>query len=209
MSSMQLFSGNYYAGRLCSRIMLPLFLSLLSTSVQAKADGWDVDGQHSELHVTGMLTEAACRLDMTSSFQQVEMGYTATADLAKPGDEAQPVPFQVRLLDCLRTQSSQHDNRTGTLTWSSNQPVISVAFVAPVDVDMPSLIKVAGDEISGVGLKLMDDHYQTINMGVWNRPQFLDPGQDELTFYVAPVRTHAPLVAGEYQAIANFSLNYE
>lgn len=209
MSSMQLCSGNYHAWRLCSKVMLPLFLILLSASVQAKTDGWNVDGQHSELQVTGMLTEAACRLDMISSFQQVDMGYTATADLVKPGDEAQPVPFQIRLLDCLRTQSSQHDNRTGNLTWSANQPVVSVAFVAPVDADMPSLIKVTGDEISGVGLKLMDDHYRTINMGVWNRPQFLDPGQDNLTFYVAPVRTHAPLVAGEYQAIANFSLNYE
>lgn len=188
-------------------LLLLLFFFPLTT--QAGRDGWNVDGEHGELHVNGYLTEAACRLDMISEFQEVELGNTSTADLAHPGGEGKPVAFQIRLRDCLRTQSNQRDSRSGNLVWSANQPVVSVAFLAAADVDDPTLVRVNGISVSGVGLKLMDDRYRMQRLGSWNTPQFIDPGQDELTYYATPVRTSASLAAGDYQATVNFALNYE
>lgn len=188
-------------------LLLPLFCLPLTT--QATTGGWNVDGEHGELHVTGYLTEAACRLDMVSEFQEVELGNTPTTDLVQPGGEGKPVPFQIRLRDCLRTQSQQRDSRTGNLIWSANQPVVSIAFLAPADADNPALVRVNGVSVSGVGLKLMDDRFRTQRLGNWNTPRFLDPGQDELTYYAAPTRTSAPLAAGSYQATVNFALNYQ
>lgn len=208
-------SGNFSNRRVDSvRQMVPaMVLSLpllcLPLTAQAATDGWNVDGEHGLLHVTGYLTESACRLDMVSEFQEVELGNTPLRDLAQPGGEGKPVAFQIRLHDCLRTQSNQRNSRTGNLVWSANQPVVSVAFLAPADADNPALVRVNGVSVSGVGLKLMDDSYKVQRLGNWNAPRFLDPGQDELTYYAAPVRTNASLAAGEYQATVNFALNYE
>lgn len=188
-------------------LLLPILCSPLTA--QATTDGWKIDGEHGELHVTGYLTEAACRLDMVSEFQEVELGNTSTKDLAQLGGEGLPVAFRIRLRDCLRTQSNARDSHTGNLVWSANQPVVSIAFLGQADADNPALVRVDGISVSGVGLKLMDDHYRIQHLGSWNSPQFLEPGRDELNYYVAPVRTSASLAAGDYQSTVNFALNYE
>jgi type 1 fimbria pilin len=68
-------------------------LVLMSTAISAQAapDNWGVEGAHGELHISGALSAGACRLDMTSLFQQVEMGVVPTAPLQRPGDRGEPV----------------------------------------------------------------------------------------------------------------------
>ena len=87
--------------------------------------------------------------------------------------------------------------------------MVSVAFLAPADADSPALIRLEGQDISGVGLRLLDEQHQGVRLGTWNRAHLLTPGQDEMTFYVVPERTSAPLVAGDFHATINFHLNYE
>lgn len=198
------------AGRKWS-VYLPLLLTLMCLPLGGNAmeDGWDIDGEHGELHVSGKLTEAACRLDMTSALQQVELGNILVSDMVKTGMQGKPVLFQLHLKDCLRTSGSRKNNRTGNLTWSENQPIVSVAFLAQTDVDTPDLVQLDGQGTSGIGLRLMDTQYQTVYLGTWSRPYFLDPGMDDMTFYVVPERTSAPLGTGAFQAFVDFHLNYE
>lgn len=190
-------------------LSLLLGLLCLSPGVRAKADNWDVEGESGELHISGQLTEAACRLDMTSVFQQVELGNILAGEMVGVGTEGEPVVFQLHLKDCLRTAGSRHNNRTGNLSWSESQPVVSVAFLAPVDANTPELVRLDGQGVSGVGLRLMDERHMPVRLGSWNSPHFLDPGQDDMTFYVVPERTSALLGAGTFRATVDFHLNYE
>ncbi|UAN52431.1 MULTISPECIES: hypothetical protein [Serratia] len=45
--------------------------------------------------------------------------------------------------------------------------------------------------------------------GLAGQPQLLTPGNNVLTYYIAPERTGAPLQAGAYLAHINFRLSYE
>ncbi|MBL5841185.1 type 1 fimbrial protein [Enterobacter asburiae] len=181
---------------------------LVSHAANAKVqDGWDIDGEHGRMYVHGLLTEGACRLDMTSAWQDVEMASLTTAQLQVPGAEGVPVPVALRLKDCIRTRGDSLDNRTGAHTWDSVQPVVNVTFVAPVDPDSPSLLKVAGAK--GVALRVTDSAQRVIRPGERSAPQFVTPSSDQLTYTITPVRTAAELVPGEYHAVLNFGLSYD
>ncbi|WP_189389328.1 fimbrial protein [Buttiauxella sp. B2] len=208
---MSMIRCSFCTNALCrSGFYIALFsLSCLSRVTWAQADNWDVGGEHGELQVTGQLTEGACRLDMASAYQQINLGNITTGELVNVGDQGKPVAFQIRLRDCVRTESTKVNNRTGNLIWNANQPVVAMAFLAPTDSDTPSLIRVDGPSISGIGIHLMDAQHRSVRLGSWNRPQFIDPGQDELTFYVVTERTKSQMVAGDFRTTINFHLNYE
>lgn len=180
-----------------------------ASPVQAavQTDNWHVDGEYGELHVRGELTESACRLDMDSSFQLVDMRNNPVGRMLHPGDSGEPVAFQIRLLDCLSLPGGSHDNRTGGLVWSENQPVVSLAFLARENTDLNSIIH--PENSSGIGLKLLNSQHQPIQLGRWGRPFIIEPGQDEMTFYIVPVRTQEPLIASTFRASLNFFLTYE
>lgn len=197
-----------------ARLMRPLCCLLLLSGLAGAgagwaSDNWNVDGEHGELHVQGELQEGACRVEMDSEFQQVDLGTVSTDALRVPGQHSTPVPFHIYLRDCLRSHGAVRSLWTGNLTWSENQPVVSVAFVAPADADNPELVHPDSVTLSGVGLRLLSDHMETVTLGRRGRPKFLDPGQDTLTFYVAPERTVAPLAPGDYRATVSFFLNYQ
>ncbi|WP_455428404.1 fimbrial protein [Dryocola sp. LX212] len=157
----------------------------------------------------GELQEAACRVEMDSAFQQVDLGVISTDDLRQPGARSTPVPFHIYLRDCLRTRSAVRNVNTGNLSWSANQPVVSVAFMATADADEPTLVHPDSMTLSGVGLRLLSDSQETLTLGRRGRPKFLDPGQNTLTFYVVPERTLSPLAPGDFRATVSFSLDYE
>ncbi|KFA84177.1 hypothetical protein N037_22170 [Enterobacter sp. EGD-HP1] len=181
---------------------------LVSQTVAQEPDAWDVDGQHGELYVHGMLTEGACRLDMTSAWQDVEMGGLTTVDLATPGAQGAPVPVILHLKDCIRTRGDSLDKRTSTHTWDNRiQPVVTVAFQAPADVDSPELLQVTGAK--GLALRVTDAQGRDVRVGERGAPQFVTPSSDQLTYTITPVRTAAPLGPGEYHAVLNFGLSYD
>lgn len=177
------------------------------TPVQAAPDNWGVEGAHGELHISGALAAGACRLDMTSLFQQVELGVIPTASLLRPGDRGVPVAVQLQLRDCLPVGGRQRDERSANLTWDSIQPVVSVSFAARADDDNPELVKARG--ASGLGLRLLDSQRRDVHLELRGTPQFLTPYNDQLTYYVVPERTRAPLVPGAFRASVDFRLNYD
>ncbi|MBH3264206.1 type 1 fimbrial protein [Serratia marcescens] len=70
-------------------------------------------GNHGMLFVHGALTEGACRLEMSSAYQDIWLGETTTSSLAVPGNRTQPVAFQLRLRDCTRMGAAIRDTRLG------------------------------------------------------------------------------------------------
>ncbi|WPU21983.1 fimbrial protein [Cedecea neteri] len=184
-----------------------LLLMALPPLASANPDNWNVEGEHGELHVSGALMEGACRLDMTSAFQQVELGETPNARLRQAGDQGSPVAFRLQLRDCARLGGRQRDVRTGSVTWDALQPVMTVSFVSPAAPEAPALVQVTG--VSGIGLRLRDSHGRDIRLGDRGVPQFVTPANDALVYTVTPERTRASLTTGSYRAVVDFRLNYD
>lgn len=188
-------------------ILLWSITMLVSQEVLATVDKGSVEGEHGVVRLWGALTEGACRLDMTSEYQEVDLGYTPNAGLRKVGDQSEPVIFHIKLRDCNVAGGAQNDHRLGSRAWDSAQPVVTVSFIAPADPDSPQLVKVDG--ISGAGLRLKDSDHQDVRLGDRGPPLFLMSGNNDLAYTVMLERTTAPLVLGSYWAAVNFRLNYD
>lgn len=186
--------------------LVMLCSSFLPSTVQAKSFS-GVDGEEGVLHISGELTQGACRLEMQSALQQVELGTMTTGDFTAPGQRGTPVPFQLVLRDCLVAGGRQQDAVRANTTWDAKQSVVSVSFVAPADVNTPELVKIKG--ASGLGLRLLDRNQHDVRLGNRSEPLFVAPYHDVLTWYVVPERTSAPLVAGAFSATVNFRMNYD
>lgn len=167
----------------------------------------DVEGMNGMLNISGAMHETPCSLEMTSLHQTIDLGAVSTSRLQRPGDQATPVAFQLRFTDCHRTAGSIRSERTGNLTWSAFQPVLSVAFLAPADADDPRLVKV--QSITGMGLRLTDALGRDVQLGSRGEPLFLPLGGNTQTWHVQPTRTPAPLSSGAFRAVVDFRLNYE
>lgn len=200
----------YYGVMGALALMIPLTLGAmlwLLPSAQATVDNWDVEGANGTLYVHGALTESACRLEMTSDYQDIALGEIGTGRLQTIGARGEPVRFELRLTDCLRSPAGSRDARTGSLVWSDSQPAVTVSFMATRDANNPQLVKAQG--VSGLGLRLETAQGEDIRLGSRGKPLLLIPGQDSLSYRVMAERTPASLKAGSYQAVVDFHLNYD
>ncbi|WP_353165884.1 fimbrial protein [Providencia sp.] len=174
----------------------------------SSADSWDIEGLHGTLTVNGMMTEAACTMDVTNSMrQEVSLGEIPSSSLRKPGDRAEPVSFELEFRHCIRTASRMRDIRTDTPIWDAMQPVITVSFVAVSDKYFPEMLSVKG--VSGLALEVTDAQRGDIRLGSQGRPQFLDAPQGTLQYFVTPVRTPEKLTEGSFSAVMDFKVDYE
>lgn len=180
-----------------------LWLVLQTLPFQAQA----IDGMSGLIEVSGSLHNSPCVLDMSSYDQTVDLNTVPRGQLERPGDQASPVAFNLRFLDCQRASGSLQNERTGNLVWSAYQPVVSVAFIAPADVDDPRLVQVQG--VTGMGLRITDALGRGVSLGARGEPLFLAHGSDTLTWYVQPTRTSAALGNGAFKAAMDFRLIYE
>lgn len=191
-------------------LMVPLTLGAmlwLLPSAQATVDNWDVEGANGTLYVHGALTESACRLEMESVRQDIALGEVSTGRLSQVGSRGEPVRFELRLADCLRSPAGSRDLRIGGLSWAAGQPAVTVSFNAFRDADNPQLARAQG--VSGLGLRLLDGKGEDVRLGSRGKPLLLIPGSNTLTYTVAPERTPASLMAGSYRAVVNFHLSYD
>ncbi|CAI1890174.1 MULTISPECIES: fimbrial protein [Serratia] len=200
----------YLLVKIAAILMLPIVLASLLALLPkgyAAVDNGNVDGANGVLHVRGALTESACRLDMASAWQTVNLGEIGTGRLQQVGDRGAPVKVQLRLQDCLRSPANNRDTRTGNLLWAPTQPAVSVSFIAPADLNSPELAAVRGAQ--GLGLRLLDDQGRDVRLGERGAPLFLAAGQNQLNYSVMPERTRLPLQAGAYSALINIRFNYD
>ncbi|MGN7975248.1 fimbrial protein [Serratia sp. 22264] len=196
----------YYGTLGALALMAPITLGTLLLLLP-NAHGQAVDNGYGMLQVRGALTESACRLEMSSARQDIQLGETGTGRLQNVGDRGTPVGFELSLQDCLRSPAASRDSRTGALTWAAHQPAVTVSFSAPADADNPQLVKARG--VSGLALRMTDPLGQDVRLGSRGQPLLLTPGQNTLAYSVAPERTRAPLVAGTYSASVDFRLSYD
>ncbi|WP_420284039.1 fimbrial protein [Serratia liquefaciens] len=191
-------------------LMAPITLGAvmwLLPPAQAAVDNWDVEGANGTLYVHGALTESACRLEMTSAHQDIALGETGAGRLRAVGARGEPIRFELRLEDCLRSPAGSRDVRTGGLTWADNQPAVTVSFRAARDADNPQLVKAQG--VSGLGLRLENAQGEDVRLGSRGKPLLLTPGQNTLSYTITPERTPAALMAGSYRAVVDFHLSYD
>ncbi len=192
-------------------LMVPLTLGamlwLMPAAQGQVADNWYTDGANGVLQVRGALTESACRLEMESAWQVISLGEIGTGRLQNIGDRGAPVAFELRLRDCLRSPAGSRDSRTGALTWANDQPAVTVTFRAGQDAGNPQLVRAQG--VAGLGVRLTDSRGQDVRLGSRGEPLLLTPGQNTLSYSVAPERTAARLAAGAYRATVDFSLSYD
>jgi type 1 fimbria pilin len=181
-------------------------LLALAGSAQAQAEE-DIEGMSGMLNIRGSMHETPCSVEMTSQHQTVDLGAVTAGQLQRPGDQAMPVTFQLGFRDCQRTAGSIRNERTGNLTWSAFQPVLSIAFLAPSDAEDTRLIKVQG--ITGMGLRMTDAQGRDVQLGSKGEPLVLPLGDSTQTWTVRPTRTSAPLTSGAFRAVVDFRLNYE
>ena len=192
------------------RLVMPCWgrvLGCLLLALQAAPGHAEIEGMSGVLLVSGALTNSPCVLDMTSADQAIDLGSVPRNQLLQPGDEASPVAFQLRFVDCRRASGSLLNERTGNLVWSAYQPVVSVAFLGQADPDDARLLKVRG--VTGMGLRLTDALGRDVRLGGRGEPLFLDRGSDTLTWQVRPTRTRAALTSGAFRATVDFRLVYE
>lgn len=197
MNAHPLYSG--VTMTLCGAALCAAVVMLCAPRAEAVQEG--------RLQVYGHLTDGVCQVELASRWQTVSLGETTSWRLDKPGDQGERIPFQLRLRDCLRNAGSARDRNSGNLVWASQQPVVSVTFTAQTDADNPELVALRGT--AGVGLRISDDQWRTVRMGQPQRPDFLSPDADTLTWYATPERTAGALRPGAFLARMNFTLNYE
>ncbi len=165
------------------------------------------DNRYGLFHVKGAVLRDACRLDMASAWQEIDLGNTKTSQFANPGDRGQAATVELRLKDCQQIRRSQISPDTALLSWSESQPLVSVRFVAARHKDNDQLIAVNG--VEGVGLRLTDRQQKKITLGQRGEPLFLERGTDTLIYYVAPERTQSALEANAWDAFVGFELLYD
>ncbi|MGL4429832.1 MAG: fimbrial protein [Silvania sp.] len=190
-----------------SALYFTLLLGLTISPYSQAEDGWNVDGEHGQLHVYGTLGEGACRLGMRSEFQQVVMDSSALGAMKKPGDLGKPANLILRLYDCQRTGGEETDRRRGTVMWDAIQPVITISFESVRDPDNPSLLFMKG--IHGAGLIIRDTKGRQVRPGERGQPQFVAPGSNQLVYTITPVRTKGPLIAGAFRTVVDFKVSYD
>ena len=185
-----------------------ILLVVLCLVVQAYAqDNWTVDGANGSLYVSGALTESACRLDMPSSHQDIQLENAGTGSLQKTGAQGKPLHFYLRLKDCVNDSATMIDERTGSVLWSPDQPAVRVSFLAKADKSNATLISVQG--VSGIALRMKDGAGRDIRLGSQGEAIHLSPGQNELAYSVMTERTASRLTPGKFYSVINLHLSYE
>jgi hypothetical protein len=74
--------GYYRTPMLMAMLTLVYYIFGLPTAIAA-VDNWDVEGANGSIYVHGILTESACRLEMTTARQDILLGGIGSGHLQK------------------------------------------------------------------------------------------------------------------------------
>lgn len=166
----------------------------------------EVAGNVGKLRVYGALVESACRLEMSSLDQTIDLGNIQTADLKFVGDKAKSTDFSIQLEDCISTQTNIKNVTTDTDLWSTDQPGFKVRFLAKSEPFFPNLIAVSGAK--GIALQLNETDGVEIKLGMDSKPLLVTPKQEGFNYKVTPVRI-GDLEANAFQSIISFEVIYD
>ncbi|WP_272675403.1 fimbrial protein [Providencia sp. PROV092] len=197
--------SKYMVISLCLATVLPAIAD--NNNLFRPTDGWEVDGQHGVIHVSGSLTENPCELAMKSSNQSVSLGNLSFSDLNSSEQVMQPIPFQIELLNCLQVQTELQNFQTGKTVWSSTQPAAKIKFLAASEPEHSNIIRVNG--AYGFGLQVANSAGEILPIGKESNPTLIASGQNSLIYYVSAIRTSGPLIPGAFSALIAFEMLYD
>lgn len=184
---------------ICCSIFSTIFLPMQFTHAE-------VAGNVGKIRVYGALVESACRLEMSSLDQSVDLGNIQTADLKFVGDKAKATEFNIQLEDCISTQTNIKNVTTDTDLWSTDQPGFKVRFLAKSEPSSPNLIAVSGAK--GIALQLNEADGVAIDLGMESKPLLVTPQQESFSYQVTPVRV-GDLEANAFQSVISFEVIYD
>jgi len=189
--------------------LLIILIATLSLQMAhaTEQNNWLKNGLHGVFHVNGAVYRDACRLDMASVFQEIDLGDTKTSQFSRPGDRGRATTLELRLKDCQQISRSLMNVPGASLSWSDSQPLATIRFIANSHKDNNQLIALNG--IEGIGLRITDHQGKSIPLGQHGEPLFLEPGTDTVIYHVAPERTRSVLEANEWDAFVSFELIYD
>lgn len=181
---------------------------LVQAKISAPIDGWDVEGMHGEIEVSGELTDSPCHISMESEEQTVNLGTIPRYRLDKIGDRGPGVAVHIQLKDCgmvsNHVQDDEHDETLYSL------PDQQVAFMTINGNEADSnlhLLQVKG-EAKGVALRLEDSKHRQLLVGDHSRGQIMSQGNTDMVLYAMLERTDKPLKEGKFNVLMNFTLGY-
>lgn len=196
-----------------SKTILPYYvvcltgISVVGNATTSMHDNWQVEGEHGQIMVVGLLSEGACHLELGSALQQIDLGTLSKTELSQPGDETSPVSFSIRLTDCYRSYKDQSIMPGSNELFSYIEPLVTLSFSGVSDHDFPSLLKVNG--VSGIALRISDKDRQTVALNQSGRKYFISQKSEEFNYFVSVVRSSASVHYGDFWAVTNFRVNYE
>ncbi|WP_368909311.1 fimbrial protein [Proteus penneri] len=186
--------------------ILSLSTCILAQPVYAVNENSSVDGLYGVIYVHGILTESACRLDMNSLYQTIDLGTFNTGQLIREG-HGNPVAIHLKLRDCIRSPAIGEDKWTSTKIWDPSQPSVTVKFSGVTSIESPTLLHVNG--VSGMGLKISNEQGQDVRIGSGTAPLSTVSRNGVLTYYVTPQKTGHVIKGGIFSTQINFQLNYD
>lgn len=166
-----------------------------------------IDSQSGIIEVNGVLTQSACRLDLSSSHQEIDLGMLGTGSFQKIGQFGTPVPLNISIKDCLISQTFKFDDFTKTTMIDRYQPSVSFSFLSSVTSENHNFVAVTGS--TGIGLAIKDPYDKIIRIGGKGEALLLQQNQDILKFTITPVRIDETLSTGKFHAIIFFYLKYD
>lgn len=173
-----------------------LFCILLTPCVFA-GNKWNVTVAGGNMRFHGEIIAEACRVEAGSHNMSVIMGQVSSNRFHAVGEDTQPVPFDINLLDCSTAVSQR----------------VSVAFHGIADGKNPELLSVGeGDGVaSGVAVAIFDDKNQLIpiNGPVYSSTALPPDGPLSLHFVAKYRATGNTVTGGRANAEAWFSLTYD
>lgn len=174
----------------------------------ASETGWQTEGMHGELEITGELTESPCHLLMQSEEQTVNLGTIPRYRLTHIGDHSPAVAVHLQLRDCGTVSAPLHDDvHEGTVYEFPDQLVSLITVVGEESPDSLHLLQVQG-EAQGVALRLEDSQHHQLIPGEHSRGLTMQQGNTDLVLYVMLERTRLPLKEGPFTVLLNFTLGY-
>lgn len=170
-------------------------LIFLLPSLALAGNRWNVTLPGGNMRFQGIIIAESCRVEAGDRQMTVEMGQIRSNQLHYPGEDTNPIPFDIHLQDC-STAVSRH---------------VGVAFHGVADGKNPNVLSVGeGPDIAtGVGIALFDDQNRLLPLNgpplSWSR---LYAGPVTLHFVAKYRATGRQVTGGKANAQAWFSLTY-
>ncbi|BEO43964.1 ferrous iron transporter B [Serratia marcescens] len=162
-----------------------LTASAFTTSVFA-ADG--------KLNITGSITDQSCTVDPDSQNKQVALGKIAKDAFPNAGATAGAKAFNLILKNCPATVTG------ATVRFDGTQVQGQSGLLKLTD---------AADVAGGVGVQLLDDASNVLNIGNDSRVYTLAEKKDNVLGFVARYFAYDTVSVGSANATANFTIVYQ